>query len=381
LGDDEFISITVALALFTQLSSFTLAIVALTIGLSKQKNENESRVVIEKLQTVLIHLFIVVLLAFLVTSPLYFNSLNIDPSLLLPICGMLILSIAMSVISGYLNGKQKLIKLGLALVFSAGLQLLLSASTAILTKSGVATLYAMAMGAFIAIMLTYWVYKKENLPKLSSIFVHKLDIYKSKDIRKLIGYTALSSIAVLIMNILLILDLLLINGRGIDAKIYTDIYVISRIVFFGGMLFVWPFLSNIDIYNPNHNTKLLLRITTLFISISGVSILAMYAFGNQITQILLGDSYAMNTNLKEFAILAILYKFIFLMITTITLYFIVIKSYWSILTPLLLALGTITVTSMLGSGATSIELLRSLNIVAAFGLVVGFYGFAYTVRK
>lgn len=236
MGDDEFISITVALALFTQLSSFTLAIVALTIGLSKQKNENESRDVIEKLQTVLIHLFIFVLLAFLVTSPLYFNSLNIDPSLLLPICGMLILSIAMSVISGYLNGKQKLIKLGLVLVFSAGLQLLLSASTAILTKSGVATLYAMAMGAFIAIILTYWAYKKENLPKLSSIFVHKLDIYKSKDIRKLIGYTALSSIAVLIMNILLILDLLLINSRGIDAKIYTDIYVISRIVFFGGKI-------------------------------------------------------------------------------------------------------------------------------------------------
>ncbi|MDQ5981602.1 MAG: hypothetical protein QG570_352, partial [Patescibacteria group bacterium] len=347
----------------------------------KQKNENESRDVIEKLQTVLIHLFIFVLLAFLVTSPLYFNSLNIDPSLLLPICGMLILSIAMSVISGYLNGKQKLIKLGLVLVFSAGLQLLLSASTAILTKSGVATLYAMAMGAFIAIILTYWAYKKENLPKLSSIFVHKLDIYKSKDIRKLIGYTALSSIAVLIMNILLILDLLLINSRGIDAKIYTDIYVISRIVFFGGMLFVWPFLSNIDIYNPKHNTNLLFRITALFVAISGVSIFAMYVFGNQITQILLGDSYAMNTNLKEFAILAILYKFIFLMITTITLYFIVIKSYWAILTPLLLALGTITVTSMLGSGATSIELLRSLNIVAAFGLVVGFYGFANTVRR
>lgn len=333
------------------------------------------------MQTVLVHLFIVFLILFITTSPLYIKSLNIQPSLLVPICGMFIVSIAMAVISGYLNGKQKLIKLGCFMSISALLQLILSISVAFLAKSGAATLYAMAIGALISIIIIYRVYRKENLPNINSIFKHKLNIYKSKDIRKLIRYTILSSIAVLILNILLIFDLLLINSRDTDAIIYTDIYVISRIVYFSSALFIWPFLSSINIKETNQNYKNFTRLVILFFVISGLSILLIYLFGNQITSILLGDTYNRNTNFVEFTIYAIIYKLIFLIITTLTLYFIVLRNYWAVYIPALLFILTYLVTKIMGSDSNTINLLRGLIFSSSIVLTLAVIRFLITSKS
>ena len=178
LSPNEFVDISVALALFTQLSSFMLSIVALTIGLSKQEGEQTARKVVEKLQAILTHLFVVIIIVFLASSPLFLDRLHMPATLLAPISIMLGLSISMSVISGYLNGKQKLEKLGLSIVFSALMQLLLSVAAAVITKSGAVTLAAMAFGSFVAIALTYRVYQSEHLPRPSSVFEHGPSLYR-----------------------------------------------------------------------------------------------------------------------------------------------------------------------------------------------------------
>jgi len=375
LNDVQFVNIAVALAIFTQLSSFMLSIVAITIGLSKQGSDNNSNSVIEKLQAVLAHLFFIITVLFLVVSPFFLDKLHLPAHLLFPICIMLALAIPVSVVSGFLNGKQKLVKLGIAITISATLQLVFSISFGVLTRSGAVALNGMALGAFVALIIIYRLYRGEGLPRLRSIFLHGFELYKSVEMRELIKYMILSSLAILIINILLIIDLLLVNSRQIDTSLYTDLYVISRIVFFGGTLFVWPFLSNVDIQHPKRNIALLLKISTLFLAITICAILIMLFFSTEVTRVLLGSNYNLGSGVKELAISSILYKFIFLMITALTLFFIVLRSYWAIWLPLVLTatIGIFVLT--INDYASTFSIIFGLNIAASIGLLFGLFGF------
>lgn len=381
LSADEFVDMTVALALFTQLSSFMLSIVALTIGLSKQERERDSKQVVEKLQAILTHLFLVIIVVLLATAPLYLNRIHLPAPLLLPICAMLALSISMSVISGFLNGQQKLVKLGISIAFSAFLQFVLSVGVAATTKSGALTMNAMAFGSLLAIALTYRVYRNEKLPRFSSIFTHGISLYKSKEIQSLIRFTILASLATLVMNILLIADLLLVNSRETDSKIYADTYIISRVVFFSGTLFIWPFLSNINIYKPRESTGLFYRLAGLFSLISICAIGLMVFFGHHITQILLGSDYGTRGDVKQLAIQAIIYKFIYLLISTLTLFFIVMRNYWAVKLPLILAATSGFALLLTPSSTSTVQLIVHLNIAAAVALLGGLVGYRITIRK
>ena len=381
LSNEEFVSITVALAIFTQLSSFTLSIVAITIGLSKQKDAKDAKTTVEKLQAVLTHLFIALLLLFLLFSPMLFSKISLSPTLLMPIVLMLILSIIMSVVSGYLNGKGKLIKLGLSLVVTSLLQLICSVVIGVSTKDGALTLYAMSAGTILSLAYIYTAYRTEDLPSLASVFVHRFNIYRTKELRSLLMYVIFASLSVLAINILLILDLLLINGRQTDSKIYADIYIVSRIVYFGGMLFLWPFLSNINVLNLKKNVGLLLRVCSVFMAITLCSLLAMQLFGQQITHLLFGGQYQAWNDVRVLAILAILYKFNFLVITTLVMFFIVIRSRWAIIVSAFATLSLGLLAVLYNSTATTANLVSGLVIVSFAVLLFGLYGFILTCNK
>lgn len=373
LSTSGFVQITVSLALLTQMSSFTLSLVALTIGLSKNTEENP-KILIEKLQTMLIHIFIVILLIFLLFSPILLSKLHIPLKMLLPICIMLALSIPMSIITGYLNGLGRLTKLGLVILMSAVFQFILTAVVGSVTSNGTAALNAMALGSFLAIITTYVLYKSENLPHLNSFFRHGLSIYRSKNIRSLVKYTALASLATLVVNILLIFDLLVINYLHPNSKLYADIYVISRIVFFSGMLFVWPFLSNVDTNNPRKNIRLFYKLSGVFIAISLVAMVAMTLFSQQVTHYLLGSNYESTNELKTLAILAVIYKFLYLMITALILYFIVLRSYWAAWLAAILIVATL-VALFITDRASNMSIVASLNVAATVSLAFGMCGF------
>ncbi len=376
LSNEQFVSITVALAIFTQLSSFTLSIVAITIGLSKQKDSKDAKTTIEKLQAVITHLFLALLIIFLLFSPVIFNKISLSPSLLMPIILMLVLSIIMSVVSGYLNGKGKLAKLGISLVITSLLQLICCVLVGVLTKNGALTLYAMSLGTILSLTYIYTAYRADDLPNIASVFIHRLSIYRTKELRSLLKYVVFASISVLAINILLILDLLLISGRPQDAKVYADMYVVSRIVYFGGMLFLWPFLSNIDIYNLRKNLGLLLRICSVFVAITICSLSAMQLFGQQITHLLFGGQYQVWNDVKTLAILAILYKFNFLVITTLVMFFIVIRNRWAITLSAIASLSLGVFTLLYSTRTTSAELVQGLTVISFVVLLFGLYGFA-----
>lgn len=374
----EFVNMTVALALFTQLSSFMLCVVALTIGLSKQDNASVAKILAEKLQTILVHLFIVVTVILLLTSRFFLKELRLPVTMLLPILFMLALSISMSVITGYLNGKQKLAKLGVAIAFSAALQLFFSLTAGITTKSGVATVSAMAFATFLAIILIYFFYSSENLPNPRSIFAHGLGIYKIKEIRKLVRYTILASLATLFLNISMILDLLIINSRNIDSIVYTDLYVISRIVFFGGMLLIWPFLSVLNLKSTRKNIIPFLKLCAALTAIAIALLCIMYFRGDFALKLLLGSSYDFTNSIRLLSILSIIYKFVFLIITALLLYFIVIRSYWIVWLSLSVIIPSVVFTYTLKPGATSVYIVAGLILISSLSAIFGIWGFVRT---
>ena len=371
LGPSEYVNITVALSLFTQVSTFLSSIIAITIGLSKsQKDDALKNKKIELLQAALFKIFLVLALAFLILSPIIMNGLNTPVLFAIPIAIMMLLSIPIQVISGYLNGKNLMIKLGLVVLISASSQFTIGLIASISSHSGLITMLSMAIAQILTLIIIYFVFSKDNLPGIrKSLKISTIEIHKN-NISPLIIYTLLTSVAIMFVSLVQIADLFIIkNLTNVDAKFYTDIYVVSRIVFFGGMIFIWPFLGEIDINNHRLNRKPFAKLIGYFTLIALFATVLMYFFGSQITNILFGESY--NTELtRSVSILSILYKYALLIVTAVVLYFVVLRKYLAVW--LSISISTvILLTSKIISNDTDIQsVLLILNAVAGISATV-----------
>jgi O-antigen/teichoic acid export membrane protein len=378
LPEKQFIGITVALSLLTQMTSFLSSIVALSVGLAKQDDEQSSGM-IEKLQAVLMQMFLVVIVIFLAASPYLLNTIKLSAAFLLPICMLLLFSIPISIISGFLNGKHKLIKLALTAIISSVLQFVLTIAIGFSTENGALALGGMALGQFLAIFSIYWVYRSDKLPHINTVFKYRLASFRTPQMKSLIKFTVVSSIGIMVINILQIIDLLIVQNRQIDAKLYTDLYIISRVVFFAGTIFIWPFLSAVNIYQTKQNVGVFGRLVGILTLLSAGAIGGILLFGQQITKILFGTTYDPHV-INQLGVLAITYKYGFLLITALTLYFIVIRKYWAAVLPAILTFATFLFAIMLDKSYSTLQVLYGLNAIAALGLVCGLIFFIASIK-
>lgn len=325
LSAEQYTDITVSLSLLTQVTTFLSSIIAITIGISKSSDHRAASKDIDKLQAMLFRLFAVLSLIFLAISPIIMPIINTPVAYAVSICIAMFASIPLAMISGYLNGKNMLTKVGLAALLVAALQVLAGVSTALLTHSGVWTMTLMGVAQLIAVILLYRLFSQDHIPHIRGA-VSKVH-FTSPAVRKLATYTFFASIAIMAINLLQIADLLIIERlTGADIKLYTDIYIVSRVVFFAGMIFIWPFLGQISLSDHTHNIKILLKLMALFCLISAVSIIGMYLFGETIVKILFDSNYG-KEELFITSALSIVYKFLLLIITAISLYMVVLRRY------------------------------------------------------
>lgn len=371
LVDNEYIHITVSLSVLTQITTFLSSIVAITIGLSKDEDSKEKPKDIQLLQASLFKLFLVVTAIFLILSPSIMSSIQTPFLFAIPIAIMMIVSVPLAIMSGYLNGRGLMTKLGLLTVISAGLQLTIGASIAYVTKSGLFSLIGMALAQVIAIALIRLIFAKDNLPKLKGSLGKSTDTTNQPHIRRLLVYGLFASIAIMAMNIAQITDLLIIQTlRNTDVRLYTDIYILSRIVFFAGIIFIWPFLGELDIHVHALNRKPFFKLIGIFSAIVIATILIIIFSGTNITHLLFGGDYT-KVDLRTLGILSVLYKFFFLIITAATLYFIVFRNYLAVWLSLGIC-GLIFLFSLLVDKNTSNQsVLVTLNIIAGLGALAG----------
>lgn len=323
LPSDQYINITVSLSLLTQIGTFMSALTAVTIGLSKQKDDNQG-IMIDKLQSSLLQIFSILGISFLFISPVLMNIIGTPKEYALPITLMLIVSVPITIMSGYLNGKQQMKRLGLVALLTSLFQFSAGVISAALIHNGFITMLLMGLAQIFAIGLIYIIFRDPNLPVVGRDSL-KLQKY-SKPLRKILFYIILAAISVMILNLLQIIDLIIIkNLKGDLAKFYTDIYVISRIVFFMGVIFIWPYLGEISMRSSRVSNMAFSKFITITLALGMLSIIILNYFGELFAYILFGETYT-DFPLHDVLALSVLYKLFFLIISCASLFFIVHRS-------------------------------------------------------
>lgn len=379
LPANQYIDITVALSLLTQISTFLSSIIAITIGLSKSEGNGKAQPKIEALQEMLFKLFIILVVVFLIISPVVMPSIDIPIQFVIPISIIMLASIPIATISGYLNGRAELMKLGILTVAVAGSQFLIASIVAFITRNGLIATLSMAAAQIITIFFAHSAFRNDNLPGIGKMAWKLAPVFSDKQhLKRLALYTLVASIALMALNLAQIADLLIIQttNNG-DSKFYADIYVVSRVVFFAGMIFVWPFLSEIDIINHRLNRIPLVKAGAVFGVISVGAIAGLYAYGDIIIHLMLGVDYELQA-IRSIGVLSVLYKTLFLIITAVVLYFVVLHRY-------IAAWITAAVTTLILAYAVSVsnqdstqDILVVLNIIAGAGACVSIVTFFLT---
>lgn len=366
LPPSQYVDITVALSLFTQMSTFISSLAAIAIGVSKNKTEGNHT--LTKLQTSLLQIFTLLGVIFLLLSPVIMNFITTPVVYALPIIIMILVSIPITVISGYLNGRNSMVKLGSVAALTATLQFITGGLVAGLFHNGLITMFVMSVVQIISVIILVRLLREPDLPKITAE-VFKLEKY-SQVTRRLLVFTVIASFAIMIINVLQIADLLIIkNINSTVAKFYTDMYVISRIVFFGGMIFIWPFLGEVSLTDIDSNRKSYLKLLGIFAGISLGVIVAMLLFGSIITHILFGQTHDA-TLVKVVIPFSILYKMFFLMITACCLYFIIFRSYRCLLLTLIVTVIT-SASILLANPAEMSSVIFYLTAGSAIGALIG----------
>lgn len=361
LPPHDYVHVTVSLSLMTQIGTFMSSLTALTVGLAKAKNGGER--IIHKLQTSLLQIFTLFGLLFLLAAPLIMPFASTPTPYAIPIVIMILVSIPITIISGYLNGKSRMTRLGIVGLTVASLQFLAALLASVVSRNGLTTMICMGLVQIISIILLIRLLDDSALPRISSA-VFKLESY-SRHTKQLLVFIIVSSVGIMLINLLQVFDLLLVTrNSGETAKFYTDIYVISRAVFFAGTIFIWPFLGEISLESNRVNRKAFAKVVGIFTSIGAISVIGVSLFGDTISRLAFGESYSL-PELRFIAMLSIIYKVLFLVITAGCLYFIVFRSYLNAILAGICTVILIIAGLVLGNGdiKTTLE-----HLVAGAGL-------------
>lgn len=377
LPPSEYVDITVALSLFTQISTFLSSIIAITVGISKRDKERASHK-ISFLQGFLFKCFIVLAIVFLLLSPVLMPPLHIPVVFVIPICLMMLFSIPITIISGYLNGINSMPKLGLVALVSASNQFVVALVIASVTHNALLTMLSMTIAQLITIAVIYKAFSSMQLPPLEiSSLLKRRNTKSSQAEKRLMVYTVGAALSIMAVSITQVADLLIIQRlTTVDIKFYTDIYVISRIVFFAGMIFIWPFLGQINLDTPRKNVRPYLSIVGFFILLGLVATTGLWIAGGTITNILFNTTYSLQ-QIREIGSLSTLFKVSMLIITASILYYIVLHRATAIYIALITSGSMILYAILIEISTEMMDVLKHINLIAGIIALVLFLLFLF----
>jgi len=229
--------------------------------------------------------------------------------------------------------------------------------------SAVVALLGMVVGQIVSIFIIIAIFRDQNLPRIKLRPQIKLSILFDSEYRKIGVYTIAASLGVVFINLIQIVDLMVFKSRPSEAIFYTDLYIISRVVFFSGAIFIWPFMSEIRTDNKKMNLILILKFFGIVCAIGFTAVAVLYVFGENITKILFNASYSTET-LIHYGILSIALKCAFLFLTTLTLYLVVIGKRAAFYLPLITATLLLVFVKSINNSSSANYILYGLNIIA-----------------
>lgn len=370
LPSAEYVDITVSLSLFTQMSTFLSSVIAVSISLTKFDKESTAHRRIATLQAVILKVFLFLATGFLLASPFVMQWANTPAWFAVPITSMMLFSIPVTIISGYFNGKNLIIQLGFVTALSAVLQFGFALFAALLFHNGFITMVSMSIAQIVTLTTIHLVFRNSQLPKTSPKAVLDIKI-RSPETYRLIRYTVASGVAVLAISLVQLLDLVTAQRLAeVNIKQYTDLYILGRVIFFAGMMLVWPFLGGINIKQLHANLKPLLKLTAFFVSLLVAMIGLLWVASEPLTQVMFGVAYTFDS-VGVIVFLSMIYKVLLLILTVIILYFIVIRNASAVWLSVIVSASLFIASWVVPSSTSIAQLLLILNLIASVATVVG----------
>lgn len=379
LPGDHYTEMTISLTLLTQTTTFLSSIIAVTIGITKSHSLDGTKTELVNLQAMLFRVFLVIVAAFLISSPWTFPLIHTPTSYALPIGLLMLLALPITLISGFLNGKNKLRKLGFVILFAAIVQASFGVAAAAIFGSGIMTIYAMCLSQPLIIASLYISIREDGLPNPLSVVLMREQAIPPRRHGLALAVLA-AGFSILALSLTQLLDLTLVQSIAeTDTKHYTDLYIISRMVFFAGMIFVWPFLGQINVRKPTVNFLPFMKIVGIFIAISSSTVIAMAIAGDGILRLVFG-SLSTTPHTLLLVSLSVLYKSSLLVITAAALYLIVMQRYVYVRLCLLSSALLYVYTGVAGNTLDTTPALFGINAIALGSALYGIY-LVYVTRR
>lgn len=370
LPSAEYVDITVSLSLFTQMSTFLSSVIAVSISLAKFDKESTAHRRIATLQAVILKVFLFLATGFLLASPFVMQWANTPAWFAIPITSMMLFSIPVTIISGYFNGKNLIIQLGFVAALSAVLQFGFALFAALLFHNGFITMVSMSIAQIVTLATIHLVFRNSQLPKTSPKAVLDIKICSPKTYR-LIRYMVASGVAVLAISLVQLLDLVTAQRLAeVNIKQYTDLYILGRVIFFAGMMLVWPFLGGINIKQLRANLKPLFKLIAFFVSLLVAMMGLLWVASESLTKVMFGATYAFDS-IGAIVFLSMIYKVLLLILTVIVLYFIVIRNASAVWLSVIVSASLFIASWIVPSSTSIAQLLLILNLIASIATVIG----------
>jgi hypothetical protein len=171
-----------------------------------------------------------------------------------------------------------------------------------------------------------------------------------------------------------------VKSFQIDEIFYTDLSIVSRLVFFSGTILLWPFLGAIDVKNLKANILLFTKYASVVIAIGVISTSGLWFFGDTIVQLLTGSSYGLDS-VRKLGIPALFLKIGFVLHTSITLYFIVQKHKYAVIHPLIVSIVTIAAALTVNINTPTESIVNRLNVACFISLAISYALFLHSCSK
>jgi O-antigen/teichoic acid export membrane protein len=374
LNPTEFGDFVAVLAISNQLLGIMLAFTLTSISLVNTYPEDEAREKAQIIQKVLIWLFLGATAVLLVVSPLIRQQLHIVDPLTFVILALLLVAAVPAVMwTGYLQGHQRVIKVGIYNVAGVVSKLVLALLFARLWGVSGGLLGVLA-GTMLGI-LTLRLIAGMRLPSLRSSLT-PLTASQWTYVRGTMTSLGVSVLVVGMLSVLQNIDIIFakILFPPAVAGVYSGISVLSNALYFLGLLLVWIVLPAVSPANPRHNRRLL-RTSYSLLALMAVGVMAgEYLLRNVLARSLLGLAFG---GQGDILILASLFQILLVGSTLYAYYLLVLRRKRSLLLAGCVFLPSVAAPAVLVPGDTramiTTLLLATLLGWVAYGIGSGIY--------
>jgi O-antigen/teichoic acid export membrane protein len=323
LSPQEFGDFAAIMAISAQVLALLLAFNLTSIYLVKKYPEDEAREKVQVIQKVLIWLFLAATGLLLFAAPLVRARLHIADPLTFAILALLLLTSVPSVIwTGYLQGHNQLLKVGVSSVAAALAKLALALLFA--SQWGVSgALWGVLTGGVMGVVVLRLI-AGVRLPSLTSS-LSALSKTQGAFLGGVLYYVVATVIVVGALGVLQNIDIVYAKALfpPAEAGVYSGISVLSNSLYYISFVLIWIVLSALTMEDPRHNRRLLRTAYSLLGAMAVGAVLGEFLLRGVLSTFLLGSAFGGQGNVL---IIASLYQVTLVGATLYAYYLVILRS-------------------------------------------------------